>query len=129
MELRQRPLVVEPVERLRDGDHVREPVRERDRLRRPVERLDVEAVELRPHLGHRLDRDDARARRREQASQLPRPGADVDDRPLHAEPASLRHPCDGLLGIRRTCALVNVGRAREAGRGDRMHARQLGVTR
>src|SRR5581483_927340 len=83
VELRQRTLVVEPVERLRDRHDVDARVRERQLLRRPVERLD--ALELRPHLRNRLDREHARARTGQEPRQLPRAGSDVGDRPPRPE--------------------------------------------
>ena len=71
MHLAQGLVRVEPVERLADGDRVHGAVGERDRSAVPSSASTPgRLLELVPHLGIRLDRDDVRAARDEQARQL-----------------------------------------------------------
>ena len=80
MELGQRAVGVEPVERLRRRDGVGGPVVERDRLGRPLDDLGLDdALEDLAHLGDRLDARHAQAARDELPRELARAGADVDD--------------------------------------------------
>ena len=74
VQLRQRPLAVEPVERLAGERRVDARVGERDRLGRPLVRLGRRhrLPQLLEHRGSRLDRDDVEAERDEAARQLPR---------------------------------------------------------
>ena len=63
-------------------------------LGRPLERLRLRdgLSQHRAHLRQRLDRNDLRPRRHEQARQLPGPGGDGDDDPTAAEPEPLCQP-------------------------------------
>ena len=120
VDLGQRPLEVEPVERRGGGDRVGRAVRERDLLGRSGERLGPghRRRELGAHLGERLDRDHPRAGRHELARQLPGAGADVDHGRPGAEPEPRRQPVDDRRRVRRPAPLVALGdRAEGRGRG------------
>ena len=128
MNLRQRSLVVEPVKRLRDDDHVSRTVGQRQTLGRSLERLDPgdDLEELRTHLRHRLDCDHACTGRRQKPRQLPGAGSDIDDGPPRPEPGPLGEPLDRLDRVRRPRALIDVRPGAEAGRRDRMDVSRRG---
>src|SRR5206468_12160434 len=83
-ELGQRPVVVEPVERLRGRYAVDGRVAEWERLGQPLEDMCAgnRELELLAHLAHGLHRNDPRAARDEQPRELARPrGQIADDAP------------------------------------------------
>ena len=113
MQLRQRSVEVEPVERSGGSRRVDARVTERQVLGRAGEHLDTRygALELRAHLGERLDREHARAGRHEQARELPGAGADVDDGRPGGDPETFDDEGDDVWVIRRPPPLV-LGRDR-----------------
>ena len=109
--LGQRPIRVEPVERLGARDRVDAGVGKRDRLGRSRERRGAgqRPLELDSHLVVGLDRHDGRAERRELARELAgaRPEIEHVAAGGDAEPAS--EPRHRLRGVIRSRAFVLVG--------------------
>ncbi len=116
MDLRERLIAPEPVERLRHGDGIDRLRDERHPLGRAVERLHVRErlAECRPHLGDRLDGDHLGPGPDEERRQLPRPRGQVEDDPARPEAQLPREERDRLGRIGRPSADVRVRHAREA---------------
>jgi hypothetical protein len=118
MDLRQRGVAVEPVERLGYRHRVHRLVLERDVLGGAREgghaghRLD----ETLAHLGNRLHGDHIRSELRQEPRQLPRPRGEVEDGARRLDSNLLDQPPDCFERVRRPPALVIRGREREAAR-------------
>ena len=110
VDLGERLLAAEPMERLRHRDRVDAPVVEWDRLRGAVERFHGrrELDELRPHRGERLDREHAGAGRSQHARELSRPCAEIQHVASWPDPHALDEPCDRLGRKPGARALVHV---------------------
>src|SRR5207248_7540091 len=109
VELRERGVEVEPVERRTSDDRGSLAVAERYLLRRALHPFEAEPAEYREHPWVRLDRDDPHAERRQRPRQLSGAGSELDDelRVLGDEPARR------LLRPLRPRALVGVGMCSE----------------
>ena len=114
MDLGERLLGPEPMEGLRNRQCIDLTVRERDRLGGPLERTYV--LDLRAHLGDRLDCDHLRTARREQPRQLAGAGGEVDHRAARPEVEALHEPFDRGGRIVGPSTLVRVGGEPEAPR-------------
>src|SRR4051794_26685074 len=106
-DLRTGGVLVEPVERLRDGDGIDCFVAERDLLCRARDRLDA-GWDERSHFRERLHRDDVRTRREERARELACPGAEVEHGATGREAEALYEIRDGCRRVAGSCALVEV---------------------
>ena len=107
MDLPERLLRPEPVERLRDGHGVDALIRKRDRLGGAVERVDT-GRQQRPHPGDRLDRDDLRAGRGEGTCQLPGTRRQIEEPPARTESEQLPKQRNRRVGILRPRAIVDL---------------------
>jgi len=114
LDLAERSLRVEPVERLRDRDGIGRGVRERDRLRGSVQRLDPRG-NPRTHLDQGLNGDDARTRRHELPRELPGAGCKIHDDAARPEAELLDEERHRLRRVARPRTLVGVSRARKRG--------------
>jgi hypothetical protein len=116
VQLRQRLVRAEPVERLPDRRGVDRRVRERDRLGRARERFDVRQnpLEHAAHLVAGLDGDDLHAERQQPPRELARAGAEVEHPRSRAEAEPLGDPADRLVGVRGPAALVDLRDGLEA---------------
>ena len=131
MDLGQRLLDAEPVERLPARHHVDAAVRQRDRLGRAVEGLHVgqRREQVLAHLVDRLDGDHAGAERDERARQLAGAGGEIEDIAAGSDLEALGEPCHRRLGIAGPAALVCVRGRREPTRRCRVDFVHDGVTR
>jgi len=116
LDLKARSLCLEPVERLRDCDGVREVIGQRDRLRGPGVHLDPLRDE-RTHLGQGLNGDDARTRRHELPRELPGAGCEIDDDKAGPESQPLDEELDRPRRVPGPRPFVGRRGPRERGRG------------
>jgi hypothetical protein len=119
VDLGQRVVGAEPVERLRRGDGVGRGVRKRNRLSRARQHLN--AGEERPHLLDGFDRDDPRPGLGEEPTQLARAGAEVDHRPTRPQREPPGKPGDRLDGVARAAPRVRLRGGGEAHERERMN--------
>ena len=97
MDLGERGLSIEPMERLGDGHGVRRAVGQRNVLGRPLDCAD-RRLDQRPHSRQWLNRDHLRAGGAEGSAQLARPGGEVDDAWARCERQPISQPVDRLPG-------------------------------
>ena len=118
VEFGQRPVPVEPVECLRDGDGMRRAVAERHVLRGAREWHGARHVLREPlaHLGERLDRDERGAGRHKRASELSGARADVEDDRARPDSKRADEDVDPFGRVLRAHALIQGGRRPEASR-------------
>jgi len=117
VDLAQRLVLTEPVERLADGDGVDVAIRERHPLGGAGEDDDAAHVllELLPHLAYGLDCDHVGAARHEQPRQLAGSRSEVEHGAARTQVETRDETLDGRRGIAGPSTLVDVG-AREAAR-------------
>ncbi len=118
-ELGDRAVVVEPVERLRDGHRVERGVAERELLGGAREHRDAgnRCAEEVAHARHRFGGDEVGSRRHEQSRSLPVPAARSTTRVPGPDAQVLDEPRDRVGRVRRPRRLV-VGRIAESRRGN-----------
>ena len=114
VDLGERFLAVEPVERLSDDDRVDRSIGQRDRLGGALEDLDAGngRLERGPHARNRLDRHDLDAERREQPRHLARARCEVEHPLARAEPAAPDDAATAAVGIGGPAPLVGRRRRR-----------------
>ena len=108
------------MERLRNRDGVERSVCERQRFGSSGhgEHAGHGSAEDCAHLVNRLDRDEGRTVRCDQAGELPGAGRDVGDDAAGRDAQRLREPRDRIRRVRGTAALVRFGLAAETGDRD-----------
>ena len=124
VDLGERFLAVEPVERLSDDDRVDRSIGQRDRLGGALEDLDAGngRLERGPHARNRLDRHDLDAERSEETRHLAGARREVEHALARAELQHLDQMRDRGVGVGGTAPLVGLGPGAESRCCRRVHA-------
>jgi hypothetical protein len=124
MDLAQGSLRLEPVERLRHGDGVDRSVGERDRLGRPLARVDggKRGTQTGQHLRARIYGEHQESARHQRPRQLAGAGGKIEDDRARAESQLLQGPLNSRVGIPGTHPLVDLGAAGKSDSGDGIDA-------